>query len=108
MTRVLLIAAFAAAQFAPALHGFHSEEEFAEHCTDGAQTTHWCACTLDHDAPDCVVCAHVAQGAVLVAATASAPAQLDDLHVTFTPDVPCSSWLDLSAPPRGPPAAPRT
>lgn len=104
MARLLLVLAFLAAQFAPAMHAFHAEEEFAPHCTDGAESTHWCACTLDHDAPECTLCAHAAKGATC------GPPALPELCATGgtraapVPFAVLVSSVSPSAAPRGPPS----
>jgi len=106
--RIGLALVFLAAQFAPALHAFHAEEEFAEHCADGDASTHWCACTLDHHAPECTLCAHATAGAT--AQVAVVAATVDVRILSTAPEV---AFVDVTEPsvstaPRGPPSGARS
>ncbi len=106
--RIAIALVFLAAQFAPALHAFHAEEEFAEHCTDGESSTHWCACTLDHDAPECTLCAHATAGAPVEVAVVAAT--VDVRIFSTTPEAACVDVTEPATPtaPRGPPSGARS
>ncbi len=103
--RVLTLAlAFFVAQFAPDFHGLHEEHDLVPHCTDGEEATHFCKCHIDHEAPECEICALASHGSAVESPSAVA-------HVAIAVHVALPSAGIVEAPsfrtstaPRGPPS----